>query len=405
MTKTVTTGKATDLITFTRSTTGTYLGSDGLLKTANTNEPRIEYDADGNLKGLLIEEQRTNQIRYSNSLSGSAWSGTNCTITTDSTTSPDGNINASKLTCSGGSASVWQFPIPSGLSGNYSNSIYLKADTLNYAQLNVGYLTTNFVANFDLVNGTVTHILGTGATITDVGNGWYLCTLPFNTLGSGGFSVTPIDSMSSTRRSGAVGSVFVYGAQLESGSFPTSYIPTSGSTVTRTSEQASLNASLFEYNGNEGTTVIEFDKANWAYTTTFPRAYSWGHGSQSVDILNDVYNYGNSPPNSGKIRFRVDDSSGNAVFGANFINGSENDNTAKVAIALKDNYMSIAWKGTVVFTDTTGNPAIDLVTKLHIGSKFIETTSVVNDYINGHIKSIKYYPVRLTNNQLKALTQ
>jgi hypothetical protein len=166
-----------------------------------------------------------------------------------------------------------------------------------------------------------------------------------------------------------------------------------------------LNASLFEYNGNEGTTVIEFDKANWAYTTTFPRAYSWGHGSQSVDILNDVYNYGNSPPNSGKIRFRVDDSSGNAVFGANFINGSENDNTAKVAIALKDNYMSIAWKGTVVFTDTTGNPAIDLVTKLHIGSKFIETTSVVNDYINGHIKSIKYYPVRLTNNQLKALTQ
>ena len=165
-----------------------------------------------------------------------------------------------------------------------------------------------------------------------------------------------------------------------------------------------MNASLFEYNGNEGTTLIEFDKANWAYTTTFPRAYSWGHGSQSVDILNEVYNYGNSAPNSGKIRFRVDDSSGNAVFGANFINGSESDNTAKVALAIKANDMAIAWKGTVPHTDTTGSPAINLVTKLYIGSKFVESSSVVNDYMNGHIKSIKYYPIRLTNDEIKALT-
>jgi hypothetical protein len=49
-----------DLITFTRASTGTYLDSDGLLKTATTNTPRIEYDANGNRKGLLIEEARTN---------------------------------------------------------------------------------------------------------------------------------------------------------------------------------------------------------------------------------------------------------------------------------------------------------------------------------------------------------
>ena len=48
--------KATDLIDFTRGSTGAYLDSDGTLKTAANNIPRIEYDADGNLLGLLIEE-------------------------------------------------------------------------------------------------------------------------------------------------------------------------------------------------------------------------------------------------------------------------------------------------------------------------------------------------------------
>ena len=61
-----------DLITFTRASTGTYLDSDGLLKTATTNTPRIEYDANGNRKGLLIEEARTNALTRSIPIS-SVW--------------------------------------------------------------------------------------------------------------------------------------------------------------------------------------------------------------------------------------------------------------------------------------------------------------------------------------------
>ena len=358
-----------------------------LLRTADTNKPRIEYDADGNLKGLLIEEQRTNEVRYSNSLSGSAWSGTNCTITTDSTTSPDGNINASKVTCSvdGGAASVWQFPIPSGLSGNYSNSIYLKADTLNYAQLNVGYLTTDFVANFDLVNGTVTHILGTGATITDVGNGWYRCTLPFNTLGSGGVSVTPIDSMSSTRRNGAVGSVFVYGAQLESGTFPTSYIPTSGSTVTRNFDMATINVSEFEYNTNEGSISMEivppsYNSGEQQYilgsnTTSARWAYS-NAGSDRAIAYDGTNTFGGEdlqPSTINKIATGTDQSTG-----AIYVNGESTSGT----------------------TTTNGNIA-SLTTAFYLGGQF----SANSNSLGGHIKSVKYYPVRLTDNQLKALTQ
>jgi hypothetical protein len=376
-----------------------------LLRTADTNEPRIEYDADGNLKGLLIEEQRTNNLPHSNNASylarGAPISGEN----SYEVQAPSNTETVIKLNKTGSGYGYARFSYPT-LTSAQTFSVFVKKGTARYVGLRqLSTAGSHLHTTFDLETNTwVQTGYSDSRGYQDYGDGWLRLWVTDNSNTKSWASVAIVGA-DGNENNGQTGTLYVYGFQREAGSFPTSYIPTSGSTVTRTSEQASLNASLFEYNGNEGTTVIEFDKANWAYTTTFPRAYSWGHGSQSVDILNDVYNYGNSPPNSGKIRFRVDDSSGNAVFGANFINGSENDNTAKVAIALKDNYMSIAWKGTVVFTDTTGNPAIDLVTKLHIGSKFIETTSVVNDYINGHIKSIKYYPVRLTNNQLKALTQ
>ena len=419
MTKTVTTGKATDLITFTRSTTGTYLGSDGLLKTANTNEPRIEYDADGNLKGLLIEEQRTNLATDSEDLIIPS-----SRLTADSVLAPTGEIIAQSWKIVLQTSGYW-YQRPAINSGStYTTSVFVKLPTeannagLRYVRLGAQTTFPAASAVFDLQTGTQTSADAglVGSSITPYGNGWYRIsitdTATSTTSGeSFSFVLFPASNSSGgawTQTSDMIGKYLLhtFGWQTETGSFPTSYIPTSGSTVTRTSEQASLNASLFEYNGNEGTTLIEFDKTNWAYTTTFPRVYSWGHGSQSVDILNEVYNYGNSEPNSGNIRFRVDDAGGahSAVFGPDYISGSQNDNIAKVALALKDNDMAIAWNGTVPHTDTTGSPAIDLVTALYIGSKFVESSSSVNDYMNGHIKSIKYYPVRLTNDEIKALT-
>ena len=375
-----------------------------LLRTADTNEPRIEYDAGGNLKGLLIEEQRTNLV--SNSDYANAF---------DRTTTGDVTItelNENKLgvfkgleVASGGQ--TWHrvnkyVSVTSGTT--YAVSFYYRYGTSGKARFELRVSGNSSVINTDEGVGYLTKSDAGGVVE-------FLSDEQFGDIRKMTCQWTP-NATSTTAllgiatRSETVGeTIIAYAVQCEAGSFATSYIPTSGSTVTRTNEVASLNASLFEYNGNEGTTLIEFDKTNWAYSTTFLRAYSWGHGSQSLEILNEVYNYGNSPPNSGKIRFRVDDSSANGVFGANFINGSESDNTAKVALALKDNDMAIAWKGTVVFTDTTGNPAIDLVTKLYIGSKFNEVSGGgVSDYMNGHIKSIKYYPVRLTNDEIKALT-
>jgi hypothetical protein len=362
-----------------------------LLRTAFTNEPRIEYDADGNLKGLLIEEQRTNDVTQSEDLT--TWSkASGGAVVANQAVAPDGTKTADEMV-------GVVYKTPNIGSSTRAFSVFLKAKAGTTAQVRIDVPASNRIT-VDLTDGSV--IFSTGSSldsygVVDVGNGWYRC------------HIVVTDSINNYvivgEASNASHTIYAWGAQFEQGSFPTSYIPTSGSTVTRTNEQASLNASLFEYNGNEGTTVIEFDKANWAYTTTFPRAYSWGHGSQSVDIVNEVYNHGNSAPNSGSIRFRADDSSGSAVFGPASISGSQSDNTAKVALALKDNDMAIAWKGTVPHTDTTGSPAIDLVTALYIGSRYNEVAGGgVSDYMNGHIKSIKYYPIRLTNDEIKALT-
>jgi len=359
-----------------------------LLRTAAINEPRLEYDASGNPLGLLIEEARTNVLAYSNRLSGSSWQGTNCSITTDSTTSPDGSINASKVTCSvdGGTSSVWQYAISSGLNGNYSNSLYLKADTLNYAQLNVGYLVSSFVANFDLINGTVTHILGTGATITDVGNGWFRCTLPFNTLGSGGFGVTPIDSMSSIRRSGAVGSVFVYGAQTEVGSFPTSYIPTSGSAVTRAKDLASLPVERFAFNDTKGSVVVSAEMV----TSSSSKGIASFKGNASLE------NIGLYEIASGNMVYEVRSSSTNQAS----YNVPLAFNNFKVGYVFKTNDFNLAVNGTAYTTDTSGVVPTGLSTLL-IGSIY----DVGTNLMNGHIKQIQYYPKRLSNEELELLTQ
>ena len=158
----------------------------------------------------------------------------------------------------------------------------------------------------------------------------------------------------------------------------------------------------FTHNKVQGTTIVELDYSNWKNFASFARAYSWGH-SGSTNILNEIYNNGNSP-DTGKLRYRADNGSGNAQIGANNIEGSQNYTTGKVAFALKDNDMAVAWNGNLVVHDTLGQPALNLVTGLNIGATFREDIGIFGDFGYAHIKSIKYYPVRLTNEQIKALT-
>ena len=142
-----------DLITFTRASTGTYLDSDGLLKTATTNTPRIEYDINGNRKGLLIEEARTNLIVQSGNLAVSPWSVSNVTTSVDVGTAPDGG-DMTLLTSTGVSSDTAVSQITgASIETTYTASVFVRRDQHRFAIL-FGFGNGSTGVAFDLVLGT-----------------------------------------------------------------------------------------------------------------------------------------------------------------------------------------------------------------------------------------------------------
>jgi hypothetical protein len=163
-----------DLITFTRASTGTYLDSDGLLKTATTNVPRIEYDINGNRKGLLIEEARTNLVLYSEDFANAAWLKSNATVDGNIVIAPNGTLTGSLIYPTATSTSMhvaktWV------LLGFAAQSVYAKAAGKDFLVLRrPDGATAN--AWFNLSTGEVTSVSAGTASIVPVSNGWYRCT-------------------------------------------------------------------------------------------------------------------------------------------------------------------------------------------------------------------------------------
>lgn len=155
--------------------------------------------------------------------------------------------------------------IPVTTGTTYTFSAYVKYAG-RYIQLATGGgFVANGYANFDLINGVVT-AYGAGATsygITPVGNGWYRVTLTVPTFitGSGNPNIIPINSPTAGAAASYTGDgysgVYVWGAQLEAGSFATSYIATTSSSVTRNADVGTMPVGNSWYNYNQGTQYIE----------------------------------------------------------------------------------------------------------------------------------------------------
>ena len=228
------------LVTFTRASSGTYVGSDGLIKTAATNEARFDHNpSTGESLGLLVEEARTNLLLYSEQFDNAAWTKSNSTITANSVVAPDGTITADKHQEDNVNNFHYSFQQLTYSAGVYTISAYFKAAERSFAWL---YLNTGATATayFNLATGVVGTVSGTGsptASITSVANGWYRCTLTATipaTVGGAGYGISLADNTLSY--TGTAGSgIYIWGAQLEVGSFPTSYITTPATFTSRAS--------------------------------------------------------------------------------------------------------------------------------------------------------------------------
>jgi hypothetical protein len=364
-----------DLITFTRASTATYLDSDGLLKSATTNTPRIEYDADGNRLGLLIEEARTNLISWSEALN-TGWSIGSATVTADQTVAPDGNTTADEVNLSLGGFVYFTSTVTA--STTYTASWYIKAGTA----------TAWIYAFFDGTAGSFINRVQYDITDgEDVGNGWYRFNVSVTTpAGCTSLRVYPVrEQIGVGSVAGVVGTSFIWGAQLEAGSFPTSYIPTAGATATRAADVASIPTSAFGYNQKAGTVVCEFEFSNYV-----------GGNRRLFSLNTNIQNRmdGLLVGNGQLQQFVVD--GGSTQVNPNTTNGITNNEPSKAAVVYALNDFASVLDDGAIKTDTLGT--VPSVSTLSIGN------SPIGNWTNGYLKSIQYYPRRLTNAQLQELT-
>jgi hypothetical protein len=220
-----------------RNTTATRVNELGLIENVAANVPRIDY-ADGECPSILIEPQRTNLLINSTTLSN--WTQTRSTITNNTIISPEGINNGSSLI--EGSTNNTQISFVNSNYSSYSTvsfSVFMKKGTRNYGVLATDQTITT-ACIFDLNLGTITY-QGTNfinSKIESFSNGWYKCSV--TALGSNYgnlIRISPSNSGTNMSYQGdGVSGIYIFGSQSEEGSYPTSYIPTQGSAVTRNAD-------------------------------------------------------------------------------------------------------------------------------------------------------------------------
>lgn len=341
-------------LTWTRASTALRTNSSGLLESMGSGVPRLSYMY-GSCPALLLEPQRTNSILRSEEFDNVVWTKTACSVTANSTISPDGTQNADTLTGNGTSSTHSVFQSASLTSGaNYTISVYAKKNTNNFLQI-YGFSTgygVNSWANFDLNNGVVGSVgSSASATITNVGNGWYRCTISIVAVSTAtdAFVLNLITSATSSRGENSTlsTSVFLWGCQFEQGAYPTTYIPTTTASATRIADSFSRN-NIFT-NGlitsSGGTWFVEL-RGNVAYTRD-----AFGAGLYISDTTNISSNNINIR-NGGTSRLAIN----KVIAGVSTALYLTTTDTTKLAIKWNGTSADIFANGTKVISATAFTP-------------------------------------------------
>ena len=235
---------------FSRASTGTYFNASGVLTSASINTPRFDHVYSGGQwvsKGLLVEEQRTNISLNSEDISNIYWNSfSGQTVTSDQAVAPDGTNTADRLQIAG---TGWFGRQNNYLTGTYTYSVWLKSDS-----------PTQVLMRFTDNAGTYTV-----AQLVNVTTTWQRFSLT-QTFGAGSFTYLfwGFDQRSVVGGPGTACNVYAWGIQVESGSFPTSYIPTTSSSVVRSADVCQITGTSFNWmwNQGEGSVAAEFDYLN-----------------------------------------------------------------------------------------------------------------------------------------------
>ena len=346
--------------------------------------------------GLLVEEARTNLYFRSQEADSVAWTKTLLNVTANDAVAPDGSSTADKLEASA-TATSGRFMLQDSTLANateYIVSYYVKAAEVTWVQIcgSTGFTSTDY-QNFDISNG----VLGNGTGFTDAGiealpNSWYRIWVSATTIAAGAgrcLLVALAADTASRLPSEALNAgdgFHVWGAQIEAGTFRTSYIPTTTTSVTR---NADVVSGSFSPAGTAGTMYVRGQQNT--VLGAVGRAFVMGSGAPGVG--NSVQIASGSAGNQAYTEVRDSDVLQNSGAYGSFTPTTE----FRAIVGHDTNDLQAYANGSAGTPDTSVTiPTRDSV---YVGSNINGVS-----FFGGHIKEISFYPERLSNSELDGLS-
>jgi len=292
---------------------------------------------------ILVEPSATNLVEYSEDFSNSYWAKSDVTISTAPVAAPDGTMTATHVTSTGDNSFMYK----GGFQAGQTLSIWART------------VSGSGTCYFNSQNG------GTLVTVTDQ---WQRFEVPLNNINA---------YVTNLRGDSTLDELYIWGAQVEAGSFATSYIPTSGSTAVRAADNLVISGSDFTdfYNQSEGTFYVE----SVLNDGTSSAKYLFD-AIQSTDALNRVASY--YVIDVLKTQISASTLQVNAVIG----NQPSANVLSRMALSYKTNNVQASLDGVDMTPDTSATMPTS-IDQMNVGSRFSGT-----GYINGHIKRLIYWP-------------
>lgn len=383
-------GKVDPRITFTRASTSIRVNAKGLLESVPSGTPVIDFDpVTGRCLGLRCWEARTNLATYSDDFSQATWAKTGITATANSAVAPDGTTTADTLANTGGINSFISraFTVAASLVNDYCASVFVKPISPNDDVTLQAYYSgsaLNINATFKFSDMSVTNMPNAGEYIFEqYPNGWYRIGFRIGRDTTGVATVINYRLLPSGRND-ATGDVYAWGAQFEAGGSVSPYIPTVASTVTRAADLVSMTGANFSswYRADAGTFVVDADAPNFL---TIYRPFA---------------------ATDGTVNNRVTVTQTNALINPFTVSGNVSTSAALTPKVLGQIHSAIAYANDdsagaadgIVQQFTNPCPVPIAPNQLTVGSQ------QGAGHLNGHIARLVFYPVRLPNAQLQALT-
>jgi hypothetical protein len=397
----MTPGALDSRITVTRASTATYTDAGGTIRTAAANAPRWDY-AGGTLNGLLIEEARTNLLAPSIP-DAVGWGPGDATLTLNAGTAPDGANTMTRMV-EAATTAIHLLSKNVAVTASVTNtfSVYAKAAQIRYLQIfmdngaNVGSWVT-FDLQAGVISGPLTAsgvAIGT-ASILPAGNGVWRCILSGQI---GAATTARVLLMTSNVANPGVfpsypgntaNGLLLWGAQLEQSTGASSYIPTTGATVTRAADVAAMPTAAW-FSPAAGSLAVEFLTANMPTPGTHSGILQMndGTGVNQVNLYLQL--------NSGNETFdvsigSVSQMSVNGAFGAT-------GTPQKVALAYGGGSWRYAYAGTV--NSGAGSAVPFPATTINLGT----INPPTQWKLNGYMRRLQYWPRALSNAEMQAVT-